>query len=58
MQVGIFSFMFGAVYGGLRQGQQAYTQFMENNTATTFNTHLEAKVSRYLFHWLHYFMKK
>lgn len=34
----------GAIYGGIIQSRQAYMNFMENNEATAFKSHLDAKV--------------
>lgn len=38
-------FVLGAVYGGIIQSRKAYMDFMENNQATAFKSHLDAKVS-------------
>lgn len=35
----------GAIYGGIIQSRVAYVNFMENNQATAFKSHLDAKVS-------------
>lgn len=37
-------FLTGAVYGGFVQSRAAYLEFMENNQATAFKSHLDAKV--------------
>ena len=34
----------GAIYGGIIQSRVAYVNFMENNQATAFKSHLDAKV--------------
>lgn len=39
------SVLFGGVYGGFIGSKEAYEKFMTNHTATTFETHLEAKVN-------------
>lgn len=37
------------MYGGITQSRIAYLNFMENNQATAFKNHLEAKVKALLF---------
>lgn len=44
-QAGFMGFMGGAVYGGFVRSRLAYLEFMENNQATAFKSHFEAKVS-------------
>lgn len=43
-QSAFMSFLAGAVYGGFIQSRAAYMEFMENNQATAFKSHLDAKV--------------
>lgn len=43
-QAGFLGFLTGAIYGGVIQSRVAYMNFMENNEATAFNSHLDAKV--------------
>lgn len=42
-QASFVSFLGGAVYGGFLKSRQAYVDFMENNQATAFKSHFEAK---------------
>ncbi|XP_037026165.1 RPII140-upstream gene protein [Bradysia coprophila] len=42
-QTAFVSFLTGAVYGGFIQSRGAYMEFMENNQATAFKSHLDAK---------------
>lgn len=42
-QSSFLSFLAGAVYGGFIQSRGAYMNFMENNQATAFQSHLDAK---------------
>ncbi|XP_036324607.1 RPII140-upstream gene protein [Rhagoletis pomonella] len=42
-QSGFVGFLFGAVYGGVINSRTAYMDFMENNQATAFKSHLDAK---------------
>ncbi|XP_011178094.2 RPII140-upstream gene protein [Zeugodacus cucurbitae] len=42
-QAGFVGFLFGAIYGGVIQSRTAYMNFMENNQATAFKSHLDAK---------------
>lgn len=42
-QAGFVGFLFGAIYGGVIQSRTAYLNFMENNQATAFKSHLDAK---------------
>lgn len=44
-QASFVSFFCGAVYGGFHKSRQAYVDFMENNQATAFKSHFEAKVN-------------
>lgn len=44
LQVGFFASFFGALYGGINQSKVAYLNFIDNNQATAFKTHFEAKV--------------
>lgn len=44
-QAGFMGFLGGAVYGGFIRSRLAYLEFMENNQATAFKSHFEAKVS-------------
>lgn len=37
-------FLTGAVYGGFIKSRLAYLDFMENNQATAFKSHFDAKV--------------
>lgn len=48
LQVGMMSVFFGGLYGGFINSKHAYEDFMINNTATSFKSHLEAKVSKVL----------
>lgn len=43
-QAAFVSFLGGAVYGGFLKSRQAYVDFMENNQASAFKSHFEAKV--------------
>lgn len=40
-----FGMFLGAAYGGFTYSRYAYLDFMERNQATTFTSHLEAKVN-------------
>ncbi|EDW14963.1 RPII140-upstream gene protein [Drosophila mojavensis] len=42
-QVGFFGFLVGAIYGGVTQSRVSYMNFMENNQATAFKSHFDAK---------------
>ncbi|KAL9893743.1 RPII140-upstream gene protein isoform X1 [Glossina fuscipes] len=42
-QAGFLGFLVGAIYGGIVQSRAAYMNFMENNQATAFKSHLDAK---------------
>ncbi|XP_037949753.1 RPII140-upstream gene protein [Teleopsis dalmanni] len=42
-QGGFVGFLIGAVYGGVIQSREGYMRFMENNEATAFESHLDAK---------------
>ncbi|XP_073820215.1 RPII140-upstream gene protein [Musca autumnalis] len=42
-QAGFLGFLVGAIYGGIIQSRTAYIDFMENNQATAFQSHLDAK---------------
>ncbi|XP_067616664.1 RPII140-upstream gene protein isoform X2 [Eurosta solidaginis] len=42
-QAGFVGFLFGAIYGGVTKSRIAYLNFMENNQATAFKSHLDAK---------------
>lgn len=44
-QAGFMGFLGGAVYGGFIKSRLAYLDFMENNQATAFKSHFDAKVS-------------
>lgn len=44
-QSGFMGFLGGAVYGGFIKSRLAYLDFMENNMATAFKSHFDAKVS-------------
>ncbi|KAJ8945038.1 hypothetical protein NQ318_019033, partial [Aromia moschata] len=43
LQVGALSMFIGGIYGGVIQSRVAYMEFMQNNQATSFKDHLEAK---------------
>lgn len=43
LQVGFLGLFIGAMFGGITQSRIAYLNFMENNQATAFKNHLEAK---------------
>lgn len=43
-QAGFMGFLIGAIYGGVIQSREGYLSFMENNEATAFKSHLDAKV--------------
>lgn len=43
LNVGFLSTVVGAIYGGIMDSKEAYINFMKNNQATAFKTHLEAK---------------
>lgn len=47
-QAGFLGFLVGAIYGGIIQSRVAYVNFMENNQATAFKSHLDAKVNMIL----------
>ncbi|XP_055375077.1 RPII140-upstream gene protein [Condylostylus longicornis] len=42
-QAGFLGFLIGAIYGGVINSRKAYIDFMENNEATAFKSHLDAK---------------
>uniref|UniRef100_A0A1I8P7W6 Complex I assembly factor TIMMDC1, mitochondrial n=1 Tax=Stomoxys calcitrans TaxID=35570 RepID=A0A1I8P7W6_STOCA len=42
-QAGFLGFLVGAIYGGIIQSRVSYMDFMENNQATAFQSHLDAK---------------
>ncbi|KAH8417646.1 hypothetical protein KR222_003496 [Zaprionus bogoriensis] len=42
-QAGFLGFLIGGIYGGVTQSRVSYINFMENNQATAFKSHLEAK---------------
>ncbi|EDX12991.1 RPII140-upstream gene protein [Drosophila simulans] len=42
-QAGFLGFLIGAIYGGVTQSRVAYMNFMENNQATAFKSHFDAK---------------
>ncbi|KAH8388360.1 hypothetical protein KR093_005109 [Drosophila rubida] len=42
-QAGFLGFLVGAIYGGVTQSRVGYMNFMENNQATAFKSHLDAK---------------
>ncbi|XP_030371348.1 RPII140-upstream gene protein [Scaptodrosophila lebanonensis] len=42
-QAGFLGFLVGALYGGVTQSRVSYMNFMENNQATAFKSHLDAK---------------
>lgn len=44
LQVGTMSMFIGALYGGVINSRSAYLEFMRNNEATAFKSHLDAKV--------------
>jgi len=43
-QAGFLGFLIGAIYGGVTQSRVGYMNFMENNQATAFKSHFDAKV--------------
>lgn len=50
LQVGAMSTFIGAIYGGVINSRSAYLEFMQNNQATTFKSHLDAKVRSFKNH--------
>lgn len=44
LQVGFLGTFIGALYGGVNKSKIAYLNFIENNQATTFRNHFDAKV--------------
>lgn len=42
-QMSMLSVFGGMMFGGFMQGREAWVSFMENNQATLFPNHLEAK---------------
>jgi hypothetical protein len=42
--VGAMSLFVGGVYGGIQNSKGAYMDFIQNNQATAFHDHIEAKV--------------
>ncbi|XP_055851039.1 RPII140-upstream gene protein [Episyrphus balteatus] len=42
-QAGFCGFLFGAIYGGFINSRTAYEDFMNNNQASAFKSHLDAK---------------
>ncbi|XP_068152393.1 RPII140-upstream gene protein [Drosophila tropicalis] len=42
-QAGFLGFLIGAIYGGVTQSRAGYIDFMENNQATAFKSHFDAK---------------
>ncbi|XP_065722162.2 RPII140-upstream gene protein [Drosophila suzukii] len=42
-QAGFLGFLIGAIYGGVTQSRVGYMNFMENNQATAFKSHFDAK---------------
>ncbi|XP_017021571.1 RPII140-upstream gene protein [Drosophila kikkawai] len=42
-QAGFLGFLIGAIYGGVTQSRTGYMNFMENNQATAFKSHFDAK---------------
>ncbi|KAH8383789.1 hypothetical protein KR009_010543 [Drosophila setifemur] len=42
-QGGFLGFLIGAIYGGVTQSRTGYMNFMENNQATAFKSHFDAK---------------
>lgn len=51
-QVGCLSIFCGSIYGGVMSTKTTYIDFMQNNQATMFRDHLEAKVC--IFSYLKY----
>lgn len=47
-QAGIVGLLVGVVYGGFIQSRYTYMNFMENNQASAFKSHIEAKVNSVL----------
>jgi complex I assembly factor TIMMDC1 len=45
IQAGFLGVFTGALYGGFLGSRTAYMNFMQNNEATAFQSHLDAKVS-------------
>lgn len=43
-QTAFMGFLGGSVYGGFLKSRLAYLEFMENNQATSFKSHFDAKV--------------
>ncbi|KAJ8964855.1 hypothetical protein NQ314_004573 [Rhamnusium bicolor] len=48
LQVAAMSTFIGSIYGGVINSRVAYMEFMRNNEATAFKSHLEAKVYPYI----------
>lgn len=44
LQVGAMSMFIGAMYGGTVHSRESYLDFIKNNQATAFKSHLDAKV--------------
>lgn len=44
LQMGFFATFIGALYGGINHSKVAYLNFIDNNQATSFKNHFEAKV--------------
>lgn len=43
-QAAFMGFLGGACYGGFHKSRKAYLDFMDNNQATAFKSHFDAKV--------------
>lgn len=44
IEVGCMSMFIAGLYGGVMSSKTAYLEFFQNNQATTFKNHFEAKV--------------
>lgn len=59
-QASFMGFLSGAIYGGFLKSRGAYMDFMDNNQATAFKSHFDAKVkplfnrSKYFFSILYF----
>lgn len=49
LQVASLSLFMGGLYGGISYSKEAYIEFIKNNQATAFKSHLDAKVGTLCF---------
>lgn len=49
-QASFMGFLGGAIYGGFHKSRGAYMDFMDNNQATAFKSHFDAKVKLFIRH--------